>query len=53
MEFHRAKPISLKNHPDLNEKWLQERLIEDPALLGLGDLEVRDSERRRRADFWA
>ena len=40
------KFISLKNHPTLNEKWLQERLIENPSLLGLGnDLEVRDSER--------
>ena len=39
--------ISLKNHPTLNEKWLQERLIENPSLLGLGDLEVRSSERRQ------
>ena len=39
--------ISLKNHPTLNEKWLQERLIDNPSLLGLGDLEVRSSERRQ------
>ncbi|MCY4653888.1 MAG: hypothetical protein OXC95_12075 [Dehalococcoidia bacterium] len=38
--------VGLKNHPDINEKWLQERLIENPDLLGLdGELEVRDSER--------
>lgn len=38
--------VSLKNHSDINEKWLQERLIENPELLGLGsELVVRDSER--------
>ena len=41
------KFVSLKNHPTLNEKWLHERLIENPSLLGLGDLDVRDSERRQ------
>ena len=41
------KFISLKNHPTLNERWLHNRLIEDPSLLGLGDLDVRGSERRQ------
>ena len=27
--------ISLKNHPDINEKWVQERLTDNPELLGL------------------
>jgi hypothetical protein len=42
-----AKPerIWLKDHPDLNERWLQDRLGEDPAILGLGDLVLRDRER--------
>jgi len=31
----------LKDNPDYNEKWLQERISEDPSILGLGDLEVR------------
>ena len=40
------KYINLKNHPDIDEKWLQERLIESPELLGLGDgLVARDVER--------
>ena len=39
--------ISLKNDQRFDEKWLQERLIENPSLLGLGDLEVRSSERRQ------
>jgi predicted transport protein len=43
-----AKPerIWLKTHPNLNEKWLQDRIGEDPSLLGLGDLVLRDRERR-------
>lgn len=42
-----AKPerVWLKTHPDLNEKWLQDRIGEDPSLLGLGDLVLRDRER--------
>ena len=31
------KYVSLKNHPDISEKWLQERIAENPELLGLGD----------------
>ncbi len=45
MEYKPAKVISLKSHPTLNEKWLQDRIIEDPSILGLGNLEVRESER--------
>lgn len=41
------KFISLKNHSTLNEKWLQDRLEETPSLLGLGDLRVRDIERKQ------
>ena len=31
------KYVSLKNHPDISEKWLQDRIAENPELLGLGD----------------
>lgn len=45
--FTKAKPLSLKAHPEYNERWLQGLLAEDPSLLGLGDdLEVKDVERR-------
>ncbi len=46
-EFVIAKTVSLKNHAELTERWLHEYLVENTALLGLGDLEVRDSERRQ------
>ena len=40
--------VSLKGHPDVSEDWLQERLAENPELLGLGgELVVRDRERRQ------
>jgi hypothetical protein len=47
MEFHKAKPISLKAHTTYNEKWLQARIAEDTSLLGLGNLDVKDIERRQ------
>lgn len=37
--------ISLKLHPQLTEKWVQDLIAQDPAILGLGDLELRDAER--------
>ena len=45
--LHRATPISLKDSSELNERWLQGVLKADPSLLGLGDLTVRDVERRQ------
>ncbi len=47
MDFHKAKPVSLKSHLVLTEKWLQQRIVDDPSLLGLGDLVVKDVERRQ------
>ena len=47
MKFTKARAISLKSEPGLNEKWLQTLLAEDPSLLGLGDLVVKDIERRQ------
>ena len=42
-----AKPerMWLKHHPEFNEAWLQERIAEDPSILGLGDLILKDKER--------
>jgi hypothetical protein len=47
MEFRKAKPVSLKTHETYNEKWLQKLLTDDPGVLGLGDLVVKDVERRQ------
>ena len=47
MEYRKHKKISLKAHPDYRERWVQERIEKDPSILGLGELELRGSERRQ------
>jgi len=47
MKYVSLKPVSLKSHPEFNERWVQGRIAENPALLGLGDLVVKDQERRQ------
>jgi predicted transport protein len=48
MEYRKSKVVSLKAHPSYNEKWLQQQLVSDVGILGLGnDLVVRDVERRQ------
>lgn len=44
-DYVKPSPISLKRHAVLNERWVQDRLAEDPSLLGLGDVILRDRER--------
>ncbi|MBZ0300276.1 MAG: DUF5655 domain-containing protein [Anaerolineae bacterium] len=45
LNYVKPEKISLKLHPELNEKWLQDRIAEDPSILGLGDLILKDKER--------
>ena len=45
--YLKPERLSLKGHPDLNEKWVQELIADDPSILGLGDLVLRDIERRQ------
>lgn len=45
MSYVKFEKISLKNHPELNERWVQERIAEDPAIVGLGDVVLKDKER--------
>ena len=45
MSFVKPERLSLKLHPDLNEKWVQGLIADDPSILGLGDLVLRDKER--------
>lgn len=47
MEYVKATRVSLKAHPEFNEKWLQGQIVQDAAMLGLGDLLVKDVERRQ------
>ena len=45
LDYAKHQPISLKDHPDFNEKWLQDRIVEDPTILGLGETILLDRER--------
>jgi len=53
LTYTKSEKISLKAH--FNEKWLQDRIHEDPSILGLGDLDIIGRERRQssggRIDF--
>jgi hypothetical protein len=46
LQYTKAEPITLRGHSDFNEAWLQKRIVEDPSILDLGDVEVIERERR-------
>ena len=45
MKYEKLTKLSIRNHPELNERWVQERIAEDPSILGLGDVILKDKER--------
>ncbi len=47
LNYTRPERIWLKDHSSLTEAWVQERVAEDPSILGLGDLILKDKERRQ------
>ena len=47
MKYVRHRQIQMRNHPELSEKWIQQLLVDDPSLLGLGEIDVKDEERRQ------
>ena len=47
MNYAKFEKINLKTHPNFNEKWVQERIAEDPSILELGDLVLKDKERNQ------
>jgi len=54
LELQKSTPIRLRS-VNLDERWLQDRIVEDPSLLGLGDLQIIRRERSQpsggRIDF--
>ena len=44
-KFVKLEEVSLKSHPELNEKWVQEVIANHPEILGLGSLQLKDKER--------
>jgi hypothetical protein len=45
MAYVKFDRVLLKNHPQFTDRWVQDRIAEDPALLGLGDVILKDKER--------
>jgi len=45
LSYVKHEKISLLHHPELNEKWIQNLIAEDPSILGLGELILKDKER--------
>lgn len=43
--YVKPERLLLRTHPEYSEKWVQERIADDPSILGLGDLVLRDQER--------
>ena len=46
MKYVAHTKIQMKKDPALSEKWVQALLAENPALLGLGDLDVNHRSRQ-------
>ncbi len=43
--YAKFQTVSLKGHSEFNERWVQDRIAEDPSILGLGDIVLKDKER--------
>lgn len=41
----KLESVSIKRHEHLTEKWVQDQIADDPTILGLGDLVLKDRER--------
>lgn len=47
LKYEMLSPLTLKGHAKLNEKWVQDRIADDPQILGLGDVILKDRERNQ------
>lgn len=45
VKYEKPIKLSIRNHSELSERWVQERIAEDPSILGLGDVILKDKER--------
>ena len=45
MNHIKLKTLNLKRHPTLDERWLQQVIADEPSILGIGDVVLKDKER--------
>jgi hypothetical protein len=46
-KYVKHQKLLLKSHPYFNEKWVQQKIAEDPSILGIGELILKDQERNQ------
>lgn len=44
LKYTKPERVSLREHPEYDERWLQQQIAEDPSILGLGDLALLTRE---------
>ena len=47
LKYIKPERVTMKNNPEFNEKWVQDKIAEDPTILGLGDVYLKDRERKQ------
>ncbi|MFC0475487.1 hypothetical protein ACFFHF_09515 [Robertmurraya beringensis] len=47
MDYIKLNKITLKDYPGVNEIWVQNVIANDPSIIGLGDIELKDKERKQ------
>jgi len=45
LTYTKSETINLKGNPEFDEKWVQNIIANDPSILGLGDVVLKDKER--------
>ena len=45
LTYKKPEHLQLRQHPDFNEAWVQQRIADDPSILGLGEIELLERER--------
>jgi len=45
LQYAKATKILLKNHPEFDEAWLRDVIAKNPSILGLGELDLKETER--------
>ncbi len=48
-EFVKLPEIDLKSSNEINESWIQQIIADNPEILGLGNVHVRDKERKQES----
>lgn len=44
MKRQALSEFSLKSHPEITERWAEDRIAENPKILGLGDVVLKEAE---------